>query len=372
MEAPAPTQDKGYETDEEITEAALAAKTPLTGRYPNMARFTDPAWIMLTAVLLMTTGALQLVSGTYLSFTFDGSSGTEEIIFDGSHTGWLIFGIGQLVQSVFNVTLGVLVTRHNPWSPALALLLALINLGLAVTTGHPFWIGLTAISVFLLGLATLGFRSMNKRIATVDKSDALEVYYHNLMLALVHVMRADGKCDRSELRKITRLCNNMNLSAYEQYVVQQAANTSAPEPMETVASRYLEAARLMGLAEPELSLLLCGYAVAAADGQLVTAEVAALEELARAMDAKPAKLLNALTELKSLEGLTTERARALLDLEEDSTAAELDAAYERLSTMLAGLSFDHLGQPMVDIAQGHLAALARAYDLLQQTPEAAA
>ncbi len=184
------------------------------------------------------------------------------------------------------------------------------------------------------------------------------------MLAPVKVMRADGRCDRTELQKISHLCNNMNLSAYEQDVVMSVGNESDPEPVGQVVDRYLDTARVLKMPEPELGLLLCAYAVAVADGKIVPEEAAALEELARAVDLQPSQLVSELSRAQSNEPLTMDRARALLNVTADAPRPDIDAAYLLLSTMVSSLTLDHLGQHLTEVARGHSAALLRAYELL--------
>ncbi len=347
-EAPAPA----------TTEPA-ADTSHLAAEHPNAGRYVHGSWIGGILAIIISLSFVELIAGFVLVFYADSMRSSEGVRMD-------LFSVALLVQGVANLGLAYAIKQHRMRALGWVILLSVLSLAAAVATLQWYLILYAAVTCILFWLAGRSLSKVDADIASADKSDPLQVYYHNLLQLLVHVMRADGHCDRRELSKITRLCDNMNLSDYERDLVIESTNDHPLEPLSDVIPRYRMAADLAHIPDPAQSLIVAAVAVAAADGVLASEERAAIEDMAKHLDVDATLYEAALAAHAPPDQMSEDLARTLLNVTADTDATELDSAYQTLRAELNAAHFAHLGHRLAKTLNERLILVDEAYDLLHR------
>jgi tellurite resistance protein len=334
---------------------------PSAALAPRPAQILDGTQVALSALLLGLTAAAQLVVGVVL---LAAETPTAHIA---GPALWKVFAGGLLLQAAVNTGLLVATLRHRVGASRLAFHVSLVGVALAALTVHWLPLVVCATVAAVLWRMDAAFRAMLARVATPEKPDALEAYYHNLLQLLVWVMRADGHCDRRELRKIRTTCDALRLSDWERDVVLASANLDSRQDLRDAAARYLDAAAAVGLADPGRSLLVVALAVAGADGVIAAEEADAVRELAKLVRVPADEAQRLLLQQQlHLEVLDATRALELLHLETGATPEQVLKAHGTLAAELQESRFQHLGTSLADLVRQRLAMLDRSRDLLLQ------
>lgn len=340
------------------SEEQLSAED-LLRRHPNRGQLLDGTQVGLTALLLFCTAGVQGVVGSLLLFV-ETPSGP----FVGPAV-WKVFAGGLLVQAAANLVLLVGILHHSVGAPRLAFYASLGGVVFSMITVHPLAIAACATGTALLWRMHMAFQMMLARVAEPEKQDPLVAYYHNLLQLLVWVMRADGHCDRRELRKVKTTCDAMNLSSWERDVVLASSNLSDRKELRDAAKRYLQAAATASIADPGASLVVVATAVAGADGVITSEEAAAVRELAKLVGVpkdNAAQLL--LGQQLHLDALDATRAHELLNLDEGASKGQVEQAHGALAAELEETRYQHIGTTLVEQLHQRHAMLDRARDLL--------
>ncbi len=339
--------------------AAADDTAAIVAHHPNRGRFVHSSWIHLLVGLLVALSFLELVTGFLTLVNADALN-----VRIGGELRLHIFSLALIGQGVANLGLAYAIRHHRMRALGWMILFSIVIVLASVVTLQWYLMIYAVVTCAVLWGSGLALRKVDEEIATPDKSDPLEAYYHNLLALLVRVMGADGHCDRRELSKISRLCNNMNLSDYERDLVITSANDHPPEPLEDVVLRYRIAAEVAQIPDPAESLIVAALAVATADGILVPEERAVLEDMAKLLDVNANLYEAALAAHATPSKLDEETARSLLNVTPDDSAKALEAAYRSLRTELHAAHYNHLGSHLADTLTQRLILVDEAYDLL--------
>ncbi len=331
----------------------------LLRHHPNRGQLLDGTQVGLAVLLLACTAAVQIVVGSVILFVQTPSGSIS------GPTVWKVFAGGLVVQAVANLVLLVTTGRHSVSAPRLALYVSLGGAVLSIITVNPWAMAACGWSTVLQWRMHRAFQMMLARVAEPDKQDPMEAYYHNLLLLLVWVMRADGHCDRREIRKLRTTCDGMNLSAWERDVVLASANLSSRKALRDGAKRYLQAAKAAAIPDPGPSLLVVATAVAGADGVIVREEADALRELAELAGVSPDNVTQLLLgQQLHLDALDVPRAHELLHLDDGATRGQVQEAHLALAAELEATRYQHIGKTLADQLRQRHTILDRARDLL--------
>jgi tellurite resistance protein len=357
-----------YESDEGVAKSGTESEAPakeqlsaeeLLRRHPNRGQLLDGTQVGLTALLLACTAIVQIVVGSIVLFV---QSPNGPLV---GPTVWKVFAGGLVVQAAANLVLLVTTVRHSVGAPRLAFYVSVGGSLFSMITVHPWAMAACASSTVLMWRMNRAFQMMLARVAEPDKQDPLEAYYHNLLQLLVWVMRADGHCDRREIRKLRTTCDGMNLSAWERDVVLASANLSTRKELREGAKRYLQAATVAAIVDPGTSLLVVATAVAGADGVIVREEADAIRELAKLVGVSTDNVTQLLLgQQLHLEALDVPRAHELLNVDDGATQAQVQEAHLALATELEGNRYQHIGTTLAEQLHQRQAMLDRARDLL--------
>ncbi len=331
----------------------------LLRHHPNRGQLLDGTQVGLAALLLACTAAVQIVVGSVILFvqTPNGSISGPTV--------WKVFAGGLVVQAVANLVLMVTTARHSVSAPRLALYVSLGGAVYSIITVNPWAMAACGWSTVLQWRMHRAFQMMLARVAETDKQDPMEAYFHNLLLLLVWVMRADGHCDRREIRKLRTTCDGMNLSAWERDVVLASANLSSRKALRDGAKRYLQAAKAAAIPDPGTSLLVVATAVAGADGVIVREEADALRELAELAGVSSDNVTQLLLgQQLHLDALDVPRAHELLHLDDGATRIQVQEAHLALAAELEATRYQHIGKTLADQLRQRHTILDRARDLL--------
>jgi len=338
----------------------------IVAHHPNQGRFVHSSWINLLVGILVTLSFLELVTGFVLLFHAD----MHTVRVDHG-TRLDIFSVALIGQGVANLGLAYAIWHHRMRALGGVILFSIVNVVAAVATFEWYLMVYAAVTCVIFWWAGLALRKVDEEIATPDKSDPLEAYYHNLLHLLVRVMRADGHCDRRELSKIARLCNDLNLSDYERDLVIASANEHPPEPLKDVVIRYRIAADVAQIPDPAQSLIVAALAVATADGVLVDEERTVIEDMAKHLNVNAALFEAALAAHAPPDHMSEDYARSLLNVTARADAPEIEAAHQSLRSELHAAHYNHLGSRLAKIVNERLILVDDAYNLLHHKAPAA-
>lgn len=346
--------------------AAPPTAASVRSRRPSHGQFVHSTWILLILSLLVAFSLLELLAGFVLLFMAD-VEGLRTATAPRLH----ILSAALMIQGAASLGLAYAIRQHRMRALGWVILLSIVSVLSAVATllwPLILWAVVTCAIFLLIGAAMW---RLDREIAAPDKTDPLQVYYHNLLLLLVRVMAADGHCDRRELSKISRLCNGMSLSDYERDLVIASASLQTADPVSEVLERYRMAAEAAYVPGPAQSLLLSALAVATADGDLAAAERAAILDLAEKVGVEAAPYV-ALMDAHALPTpLDPCHARVVLDVPDDADDAALDAAHARLCSELDASRYAHLGDHLGDALSARRALLDEAHAVLRTVPRGA-
>jgi tellurite resistance protein len=331
----------------------------IVAHHPNRGRFVHSSWINLLVGTLVALSFLELVAGFVLLFNAD-----LHAVRVNHGTRLDIYSTALIGQGVANLGLAYAIWQHRMRALGWVILFSVVNVVTAVATLEWILMVYAVVTCAIFWGTGLALRKVDAEIATPHKSDPLEAYYHNLLGLLVRVMRADGHCDRRELSKISRLCNDMNLSDYERDLVVTSANEHPAEPLEDVVMRYRIAAEVAQIPDPTQSLVVAALAVATADGILVPEERAVLEDLAKLLDVDAALFEAALGPHAPPDSMNEDFARSLLNVTENDPAETVAEAYRSLRSELHAAHYTHLGSHLAQTLNKRLLLVDEAHDLL--------
>jgi tellurite resistance protein len=351
--------DEGQGGDEKESDDNDQSLATLARSQPNLGQYVDGSYVALTTLLLAVLVMGQGGAGVYLLLAPTPTVGLASPLI------WSIYAVILLVLAALNAVLAVACLKHMIRAPQLAFHLSLVGCAASLITGHWLAIGVSGVAAGLLWHNHMAFKMMIARVVEPEKKDPLEAYYHNLLQLLVWVMRADGHCDRRELRKIKTTCNAMHMSSWERDFVLRSANVDDRAELKTASKRYLQSAGAAGISDPGDQLIVVALAVAGADGVVVEQEEQAVRQLAKLVAVKEPFVDTLLQQQKlHLEALDVDRARALLHVDADATPDAVTEAHDTLATELQGSQYDHLGTGFASTLQARLDVLTRARDLL--------
>ncbi len=303
-------------------------------RFPNENVRGDSSRVLVAGTVMICSGAIQVILGVLKLSLLAGA--TDGALEQG-------FAILSLIAGAMTVVLGTAALRNDYDAAQFALYTALTC---AVVEIFSFDLLLSVMNAAVLGVllwAVRGLRQVNARIAAPEQKNPLTGLYHHLLPLLVHAMKIDGHVDRRERRRISQICDSMNISHYEQA---RLIDTAAEDEIDLQAhvTGYLSAAERAEVSGPKFQLMVACMAVVGADGVVAREEEALIREIAKAagLRARDAEQLLRNQQTK-LQQMTPGTARAVLGLEGEQDYASVKAAYDELSAELER-DFSHLGQ----------------------------
>lgn len=250
-----------------------------------------------------------------------------------------------------------------------ALVAAAAGFIVLVIVGH--WIGaiVSAGTKLLVLNAVLSLRRIKHMVWEEAERNPLVAHYRLLVRLLVRMMAVDRHVDRREAETIMRICNSLRISkdAQRQFVEEALDEVEDEESdLEPHARRYLELAEEAGIPHPQRTALMAAVAVASADGVIGDAEEDELHSLGSSLELDKGEVSRVIAQHRaSLNDLTPELARQLLNVESTASSLELEEAYRAVIDDLQLDDYDHLGEGLVDYADQRRAIVERAFELLK-------
>jgi tellurite resistance protein len=334
----------------------------LIKEHPNPAVYVDHTHVVTAGVVLGVLGLADLLFGYAVVYGGLSPRNADPSV-------WRLFGVYLLGEGAVVLGLGLATLLGRLRAAGIAFLFMLAGWAAALVTLSILPIVVRATAAVLVWRGYQSLREIKNRIIEPEKEDALTVYYYNLIAILVWIMRADGQCDRREKAKMTSLLDCLHLSRFERdLVIAEASGSERPGDIKSTVRRYLEAAEALGMVGSDLHLISATLIVAGADGVLHPDEAAAIANVGRwlGMDGGEVDaLLDQYAASLKPDAIDESRARALLNLDTDASLADAEVALETYAREYQPDRFAHLGSTMTDHAARLLAAVTRAYEVLQ-------